>query len=521
MSRFEIKIVATLLGIAVIPLVASVILVGQVIRVSNSVAAGQTQRLSVPLSHAADAYRALFVARRRVFLVSAKLLARDAALLSALGSSDREGLSRRVAELVRSRGFAGLGRLAIRGPDGKVWASAQNGKQYPAARFRDLEVNEPLGGGHLDATFYTPRAPFLNFRALGRAQRAANEITTLRDELSSIYRWVFLIMFGAVLLVATGVGIFVARRTTRQVAVLSGAVQEVAEGDLRTQVEVKGRDELADLARAFNEMVGQLRENRERIGYLEKIGAWQEIARRLAHEIKNPLTPIQLAMQQVHRKYEGDDPRFRKMLDDAHAIITEEVEGLRRLVQAFSSFARLPNVQPEPVDINALLEDFFKSHVEVTQRCKEVRWREVEPVVQVMVDRMLMKHVIYNLVENAVQAAEDAGTSEALEVEISAKRDGQRVTLQVRDNGPGMPDDVRKRIFNPYYTTKERGTGLGLAIVKKIVLEHGGSIGVDSVVGEGSTFTIRLLAVDTELEAATVRTTISRLLRDAPKAEPR
>ena len=107
-----------------------------------------------------------------------------------------------MAELVRSRGFAGLGRLAIRGPDGKVWASAQNGKQYPAARFRDLEVNEPLGGGHLDATFYTPRAPFLNFRALGRAQRAANEITTLRDELSSIYRWVFLIMFGAVLLVA-------------------------------------------------------------------------------------------------------------------------------------------------------------------------------------------------------------------------------------------------------------------------------------------------------------------------------
>jgi nitrogen fixation/metabolism regulation signal transduction histidine kinase len=267
----------------------------------------------------------------------------------------------------------------------------------------------------------------------------------------------------------------------------------VAEGDLDTRVHIRVRDEMGDLARSFNEMVRQIKGSRERIAYLEKIGAWQEIARRLAHEIKNPLTPIQLAVQQLHRTYDGDDPRFQRVLQDACDIVSEEVEGLRRLVQAFSAFAKLPDVQPEPVELNALMDDFLKSRSEMEEMAS-VNWSPLEPAVTVLVDRMLIKHALFNLVENAVQAAREAGTLDQLVVTISPGLDRPRqwVSLTVGDNGPGMDRSVSARIFDPYFTTKEAGTGLGLAIVKKIILEHEGTVSVTSAPGQGARFTINL-----------------------------
>lgn len=510
MSRFEIKIVAALLVIAIIPLATSVVLVGQVIRVSNSFAEGQIQYLAEPLERSAEAYRGLFSARKRVFLLEARLMAADPELtrllsVEAMSTDTLDALSRRLRILGEEH--RGVGQIELRGPMGKVLVSVDRSSGFSADAYRDLRLIRAVQGvlGYkLYLTFFTPRAPFEDFRSLGQAQGSADHLTALRDELSTYYRVAFFIIFGAVLVVATALGIFISRRTTRRVAVLAAATNKVAEGDLDTRVEIRAHDELGDLATAFNQMVRQVKESRERIAYLEKIGAWQEIARRLAHEIKNPLTPIQLAVQQVHSKYSGDDPKFQALLEDARDIVFEEIAGLRRLVQDFSAFAKLPSVQPEPVDINALVDDFFKSHQDLKERSR-LTWNPVAPPQMVLVDRMLIKHVLYNLVHNALEAGEEAGLTDPVKVTLTAAVDRrrQRATLTVSDDGPGMTAEVAERVFEPYFTTKEKGTGLGLAIVKKIILEHRGTITVRSTIGSGTAFVVTLPLAAAEEHRAT------------------
>ncbi|MCK5796208.1 MAG: HAMP domain-containing protein [Deltaproteobacteria bacterium] len=502
MSRFGFKIIGAMVLLAIIPLVTSIYLVGQVIQVSNSISAGQLSRLGPSLTHAASAYRALFSARKEALKLQGKLIAHDAALRAALqhlgeGEDASKTLHDRVHEVVTKT--AHLTSLRVVGKKGEVLAEAR--ESFSSARWRDLHLSSSIrvvgkGGAfevRLEMVFLTLRAPFDDFRALGKAQRFAREVTTLRQDLGRFYRTVFLILFGAVVLVAMGAGLFIARRTTRRLSVLVRATRRVAQGDLQTHVDLGSRDEVRELGDAFNEMVAELRESRGRIAYLEKIGAWQEIARRLAHEIKNPLTPIQLAVQQLHRKYSGDDKTFRRTLDDAYDIVSEEVAGLRRLVTAFSSFAKLPTVQPEPVALNSLIDDFQKSHAELGENA-DVRYVPLERDGVVSVDRMLIKHVLVNLLDNAIQAGEEVGLDRKVHVTIEATANAAReaVTLTIEDDGPGMDEATAARAFDPYYTTKDHGTGLGLAIVKKIILEHQGSIDVASTPGEGTRFTLRL-----------------------------
>jgi two-component system, NtrC family, nitrogen regulation sensor histidine kinase NtrY len=495
MSRFEIKIVAALLLIAILPLVASVVLIGQVIRVSGSVASGQAERLARPLEQAADAYRRLFASLKRSFRLEGTLLAADPALRASVEAEDRPRIAARLEEL-RAERRSWLASVEVLGPGGGALARAGEPRGAPhGGATRQLHLSFPLGarGATLSLVFLTERRPFDDFQSLGTAERTGRQLDRLKDELATYYRAAFLVIFGAVLIAATGAGLFIARRTTRRVSILAGATRRVAEGDLDTRVVLRSRDEIGDLAGAFNEMVGQLKESRERIAYLERVGAWQDIARRLAHEIKNPLTPIQLAVQQIHRKYAGGDPEFTKMLEEATEIVTEEVEGLRRLVQAFSAFAKLPTVKTDPVDINELVDDFMKSQREIQERGR-VTYAPLSPSCTVLVDKMLMRHVLFNLVENAVHAAEGAGLVERLRVRLSARIEHprHRAVLIVEDNGPGMDEETERRAFSPYFTTKEKGTGLGLAIVKKIVLEHGGTVSMETKLGEGTRFVLTL-----------------------------
>ncbi len=493
MSRFEIKIVAALLLIAVIPTVASVVLVGQVIRVSEGVAQGQSRRLAKPLEQAAGAYRQLFGALKTTFQLRAALIAQDPALIRSMAARQDEETGRRLTELRTSLPDAQL--LRLRRPSGELLASSERQRTADDHRSRDLNLVVPVGaGGHtLEATFLTDRQPFKDFEELGKAARSSRELSLVRGDLTTYYRVVFIIMFGAVLMLSTVIGVFIARRTARRVAQLAVATRQVAGGDLDTRVEMRARDELGDLAQAFNEMVTKLRSSRETIAYLEKIGAWQQVARRLAHEIKNPLTPIRLAVQQLQRKYPGGDPAFSRMLEDSCDIISEEVDGLRRLVQAFSGFAKLPDVKPEHLDVNSLVDDFLRSRSEMQEQAS-VNWTPLDPPIAVLGDRMLIKHVLLNLVENAIQAAEEEGSLEDLQVTVSGEPDpaNQVLRLALQDNGPGMNVETVERAFEPYYTTKEHGTGLGLAIVKKILLEHRGAIEVQSEPGEGTRFTLTL-----------------------------
>ena len=163
-------------------------------------------------------------------------------------------------------------------------------------------------------------------------------------------------LLGITVVATVVLGFFLARGITRRINRLANAINQVAAGNLDVRVPVTGSDELTELARVFNRMLGEMQQSRARIEYLQRIGAWQEMAQRLAHEIKNPLTPIQLAVQECHRKYGGDDPKFRALLDTTLEIVEEEVGTLRRLVGNFSSFARLPHAELR----EASLRDFLR-----------------------------------------------------------------------------------------------------------------------------------------------------------------
>ncbi|MBK6847246.1 MAG: HAMP domain-containing protein [Proteobacteria bacterium] len=496
--RFRFKLVAVMLLIALIPLVASALLVDQVISVSDGVAAGQARQLVGPLRQAADAYRALFRAQKQLFRQQTQLFAGDGALQRAARRGDRQQLAQRLEQLAAGRN--NVQRLRLLGADGALLAEVVRA-QPPGAALRPFRWSQPLTatGARLEATFVAPGEHLTHFAALATAQRAALEIDRLRRGLAPYYRIAFLSLLGLALVLATAGGLIFAGRTVRRVTALLQGTRRVAAGDLATRVESPATDELGQLALSFNLMVEQLCESRERIAYLEKIGAWQEVARRLAHEIKNPLTPIQLVVQQLFNKYNGDDARFQQLLSDAHEIVTEEVQGLRRLVQEFSAFAKLPEVQAEPVEIDAVLDDFLKSYSELAERA-QTRWTPLGPGHVVLVDRMLIKHVLHNLLENALQAAVAAAATGApalcVDIAASAPRGTGELSLRVRDNGPGIDQAARQQVFDPYFTTKERGTGLGLAIVKKIVLEHGGTVLVRAAPERGAEFVITLPLAD-------------------------
>ena len=200
---------------------------------------------------------------------------------------------------------------------------------------------------------------------------------------------------------AAVLGLFVARRATGRVATLRDAARRVGEGDLGVRVAPRGSDELDELARAFDRMVAELGDARSRLGYLQKVSAWQEVARRLAHEIKNPLTPIQLAVQELASKYRGGDPAYERLLATAQEILNEEVGAIRRLVDDFSAFAKLPKVEPAPVDLAQVVEDFARAIRSGRRRCRS----RTTASVGALCDRMMLGRVLANLVENAVQAA--------------------------------------------------------------------------------------------------------------------
>lgn len=291
----------------------------------------------------------------------------------------------------------------------------------------------------------------------------------------------FLIVYLPVLAVAIAAAIYFSNRITAPLSHLALATEQVAAGNWNSSIPEHGRDEVSQVIHAFNRMVGQLQENQERLVSLEKMATWREIARVLAHEIKNPLTPIQLTIQQLRDKYDGPDPNYRQLLFDCTDIIHDEVESLRILVHEFSDFARMPAMQKEMAQIVDVINEAVRlfSTYAIT----------VHPasVPEFPLDAEKMRRVFINLLENAVAAA-----NVQRRVDIRVTLLSSQVQVQVSDNGPGIAPHLLQRIFEPYFTTKHRGMGLGLAVAKKVIEEHGGKISAANTAEGGGVFTILL-----------------------------
>ena len=462
------KAVLGLLAIAGAPLIASVVLVRQVAVVAQSVAVGEGERLHQALDRTREAYAEAARARKSAFQHAAEEVASRPALRDACRARAP------AAEIVAFLGAElehdpALAQASLALP-GRIVRRGRLGVAPDALRLTvDLPLTEAAGCA-VELVYETAAGAALenDFQALGETLRAYRHLEKIREDLPPSYQLAFIAVVGGFALATTLVAILFARQITRRIDRLVAATRHVAEGDLETRIGDAGGGELADLGRAFDDMVAELATQKGQIEYLQKIGAWQEVARRLAHEIKNPLTPIQLVVQELHRQYGGDDARYRKTLDDARDIVEEEIAGLRRLVDAFSGFAKLPRVEPKPLDLAVVVDDMAREQRELEPPVTLATSPPVAPVV-VAGDRLLLRRALVNLVENARQAG-------AREVRLAWMEDGGMARLTVADDGPGVPAALGERIFDPYVTTKPHGTGLGLAIVKKTILEHGGTI---------------------------------------------
>jgi two-component system nitrogen regulation sensor histidine kinase NtrY len=285
------------------------------------------------------------------------------------------------------------------------------------------------------------------------------------------------------------IGLLVARRTARDLDQLVAGSLAAARGDLDHRVPVRSQDEIGAVAAAFNFMMEDLRSSKERLVIAERIAAWQEIARRLAHEIKNPLTPIQMAMDTLRKTWKKQHPSFGEILEESTTTVMEEADRLKQIVTEFSGFARMPKPEFQRLDLNELV----RSALALYQGAAPIDIKLFEPLPRIDADKNQLNQVVLNLVENARDAI---GPRSDGQITVSTRlgEAGDRAMLIVEDNGPGIPVDLKDKVFAPYFTTKHSkgGTGLGLAIVHRIVSDHGGRIAVVDAPSGGARFAIEL-----------------------------
>ena len=517
-GKTERRLALAILVTALVPLAAAIFLSQSLF--SQAAAIWFNPQVGEQLDRGVGLYRDYVNVVKEDMRHQADAIATDPELRAAAAGSNTVVVEARLDQLFPKH--PGLVSLRVDDKDGNALGQRDRGAPVDDAKEKKLEVmrslGEDLGAPVLHATFATDRKHLDELEANGAVVTNYHQIEHSRGELYDGYVRAYIVLLILTMLIALVSGTILARGVTRRINRLAVAIDVVAKGDdLSVRVPITGSDELTDLAVTFNRMLEEMSGSRARIEYLQRIGAWQEMAQRLAHEIKNPLTPIQLAVQECHRKYDGSDPKYRALLDTTREVVEEEVGVLRRLVGDFSNFARLPHAELESHDLRELLRECKEQlgHLEDASdapdsadgdldgpsatpgvtRTVDVAWKVPESAFPAAIDRQMLRRVLVNLVRNSVQAIRDARKGGALplgHVQISVRRSGVASILLVEDDGPGIAANLRDRIFEPYYTTKSDGTGLGLAIVKKVVVEHGGTIEIDQSPMGGARFTIRL-----------------------------
>jgi two-component system nitrogen regulation sensor histidine kinase NtrY len=301
----------------------------------------------------------------------------------------------------------------------------------------------------------------------------------LKNEINSFWALFLWSAIGGVVL-AMLLGFALSRSISSSVRNLVYGFELLALGDFSTQLETSRRDELGSLIRAFNEMTIDLQKLQTELLSSERLAAWQDVARKIAHEIKNPLSPIRISIETLQKVHERQHPDFEKIFKQSAETILEEVENIRIIVQEFSDFARMPEPEFSSVDINQVLSRVLQllgpklEGVELGSSFAEV------PII--FADAEQLHRAFLNIISNAQESLGEDG-----EIEISSGTRGEdEICVTVRDNGCGMSAEQAENVGTPYFTTKPGGTGLGLVIVQRIIEQHGGKMIFKSVEGEGT-----------------------------------
>jgi len=335
--------------------------------------------------------------------------------------------------------------------------------------------------------------------------RGASEITksleTFRqlDQLQSIFLVGVILFYGffslPLLLLSILVSFFLSDEIIRPIVQLEEATRRVADGDFSYRILSRRGDDLSLLVRSFNQMVSELERSRHKLLQTEKVAAWQEIAQQLAHEIKNPLTPIKLSAERILRKYQQLDlqgqEEFGRILESSIRSIVTEVDGLSSMLGEFRDFSRMPEPQPEPVNVATIVQEAVATYGAASSTT--FHYEHLDAQITVVADPAQLRQVLGNLFKNAVDAMDGNGDV-FVRADLVKKGNSLYCRIQVQDTGPGIDPEFHDKVFNPYFTTKKHGTGLGLAIVERIVFDHRGQIWFETEQGLGTTFFIDLPA---------------------------
>jgi signal transduction histidine kinase len=323
--------------------------------------------------------------------------------------------------------------------------------------------------------------------------------TSLREQVAlerSILRTGVIVGASGILL-GLLLGWWVTERVTRPVERMAAGARSISSGDWSVRVEATSTDELGDLARAFNQMTEQLIAQRDRAIQAERVAAWRELARRLAHELKNPLFPLQITVENLQRARDLDPAQFDEIFRESTSTLMAELAQLKTIVGRFSDFARMPPPALQPVNVNEVVSEvmkLFQAQLSSAGERKITTHVDLDRAVSpVPADAEQLGRALRNLILNAMDAMPEGGS---LTVRTRARVNG--VQIEVADSGQGLTSEECERLFTPYYTTKQHGTGLGLAIVQSVVSDHHGRISVRSEPGKGATFILDLPATHSE-----------------------
>ncbi|MDW7679909.1 MAG: ATP-binding protein [bacterium] len=293
------------------------------------------------------------------------------------------------------------------------------------------------------------------------------------------------------ILLLTVITIYTARTLARGISEpiqeLTKGMQRVAEGDLKTEVNVKAHDEIKFLVVSFNQMTHDLKISQQKLMRAERLAAWQDIARRVSHEIKNSLTPLGLSIRRLWNNLSRTESVTQSL-----ATMQDEVESLRRMSEAFSDFARMPEIKMQKQDVNEIIQSLV-TLFSAEPGAPEFRLNLDKNLPIVNCDPMQLRRAFQNIIKNAIEANKEAATKQPITINTSRQEhQTELVKIDIIDKGKGMDEQVLSNIFEPYFTTKARGMGLGMAIVKRIIEDHNGDIEISSQPGQGTRVTIYL-----------------------------
>ena len=326
--------------------------------------------------------------------------------------------------------------------------------------------------------------------ALENQSHRFETIEVLRQNLNSLLIYYYIVFFLPTLLMTGLIAISFTRRITRPIIELTEATVRVAEGDFSIQILTQRNDELGLLIRSFNSMVQELEKSRTALLRSEKISVWQNMAQQLAHEIKNPLTPIKLSAERLLRRWRNNPENIGEILENSVMAIIQETEGLSALLDEFRTISKPMEPSRTSTSLGALLEEMINAYSTSYPKVK-FDIEHIQTDIQIKMDRHRLFQILTNLIVNAIDSMNGNGLIE-VRTDLVKKREICYCRISIKDSGIGISSRDGELIFTPYFTTKESGTGLGLPIIERIINDHDGAIWFDSAEGIGTTFYIDL-----------------------------